>query len=83
MLAYAVFLIASFTVPERVGTTAQSLLWLLPLTVTVAVVYKATKVPTVKAGPFLKEVLALFGSIVVFIVAIAMVLFVLAWLISM
>jgi len=46
------------------------------------VVYKATKLPTIKAGVFLKAAAVLFGSIIVFMVLIALALCILAWLIT-
>jgi len=76
------FVIANFTAPEKIGTDSLYMLWLLPLAAAVVIVYKATKVPTVKAGSFLKEVAVLFGSIVVFIIITALALFALAWLIT-
>ncbi|RKY24986.1 MAG: hypothetical protein DRP62_02415 [Planctomycetota bacterium] len=76
------FIIASFTAPQQIGTSPYSLLWLLPLVAAIAVVYKATKLPTITAGVFLKEVAVLFGSIIVFIAVTALVLCVLAWLIT-
>jgi len=77
-----VFIIASFTVPEKIHVNPQSMLWLLPLVAAIAIVYKATKIPKIKAVSFLKEVVILFGSIVVFMVVAAIVLCVLAWLIT-
>ena len=82
MTAVAAMMIATFTTPENIGTTPQSVLWLLPLAAAIAVVYKATKVPTIKAGDFIKETAILFGSIIVFISVTAFVLFALAWLIT-
>ena len=76
------FFVASLTAPEAVGTTAQSMLWLLPLAAAIAIVYKATKLPEITAGSFLKETVALFGSIILFITVTALVLHVAAWLIS-
>jgi len=76
------FVIATFTTPENVGVNPQSILWLLPLAGAIAVVYKATKVPKIKAVSFLKESLLLFGSIVVFMLVTALVLFALTWLIT-
>jgi len=76
------FVIATFTSPENISTNPQSMLWLLPLVAAIAVVYKATKVPTIKLGPFLKEAVLLFGSIIVFMIVTALVLCVLAWLIT-
>jgi len=74
--------IASFTAPEVVGTNPSSLLWLLPLTASIAVVYKATKLPTITAGNFIKESVILSGSIVVFILITALALCALGWLIT-
>jgi ABC-type Co2+ transport system permease subunit len=76
------FVIATFTSPENISTNPQSMLWLLPLVAAIAVVYKATKVPTIKIGSFLKEAVLLFGSIIVFMIVTALVLCVLAWLIT-
>lgn len=74
--------IASFTIPENIGTEPTALLWVLPLAASIAVTYKATKLPSIKALNFIKESAILFGSIVVFIVTSALVLYVAAWLIS-
>ena len=71
---------ATFTSPENIRTNPQSMLWLLPLTVAIAVVYKATKVPKMRAVNFIKETLLLFGSIIVFMAATAVILHILAWL---
>jgi len=82
MLLKAVSVMATFTTPEEIGTNPQSMLWLLPLALVIAIVYKATKVPTITAGNFIKEVAALLGSIIVFIVITALALYALAWLIT-
>jgi hypothetical protein len=76
------FIIASFTVPEKIGVSPQSILWLLPLVASISIVYKATKMPKIKAAGFLKEVVVLFGSIVIFMAVTAVVLCALAWLIT-
>ena len=73
---------ASFTVPEEIGVTPQSMLLLLPLVASICIVYKATKMPKIKFASFLKEVVILFGSIVAFMAATALVLGALAWLIT-
>ncbi len=75
-------ILASFTAPERVGVNPQSVLWLFPLVASIAVVYKATKVPEVKALDFLKECVFLFGSIVVFMVITAIALLALTWVVT-
>jgi hypothetical protein len=82
MSIIGVFVAASFTAPEKIGANPQSMLWLLPLVAVIAIVYKATKVPKIRAGNFLKEVAILFGSIVVFMVIVAVALCALAWLIT-
>lgn len=81
MLALAADIMAQFSVPEEIGTNPRSLLLVLPLLAAIAVVYKATKVPKVTVGNFLKETILLFGSIFVFIVITALVLAAVAWLI--
>jgi len=82
MFTEVVFFIASLTAPEEIGMSPQSMLWLLPLSAAIAVVYKATKLPKITAVSFLKESAVLFGSIILFVVITALVLHVVAWLIS-
>ncbi len=77
----AALIIATFTTPEKIGANPQSMLWLLPLVAAIAIVYKATKLPEIKAANFLKEAVVLFGSIVVFMSITALVLCAIAWLI--
>jgi hypothetical protein len=72
---------ASFTIPEQIGTTPQSMLWLLPLVAAIAIVYKATKLPEIKAANFIKEAGVLFGSIVIFMFVTAIILYAIAWLV--
>ncbi len=75
-------IIASFTAPENIRIDPQSMLWLLPIAAAIAVIYKATKLPTITTGNFIKETLGLLGSIVVFITLAALSLCVLAWLVT-
>jgi hypothetical protein len=82
MSVIADFIMATFTAPENIRTNPQSMLWLLPLVAAIAVAYKATKLPTITAGVFLKEVAILFGSTIVFVIITALVLYALVWLIS-
>ena len=82
MLSIVSSIIATFTVPERIGINPKSMLWLLPLVAAIAIVYKATKIPHIKALPFIKEATILFGTIVVFMIAAALALFAVAWLIT-
>lgn len=74
--------LASFTTPVRIGTDAASMLWLLPLVATISIVYKATKVGSVRLWAFARETAALFGSILVFIVAAALILYGVAWIVT-
>jgi len=82
MLIIADFVMATFTTPEKIGANPQSMLWLLPLVAAIAIVYKATKLPEIKAVNFLKEVVILFGSIIIFMSITALVLCAFAWLIT-
>ncbi len=82
MSVEAIFVMATFTAPEEIGVNPQSMLWLLPLAAAIAIVYKATKLPTITARNFIKEAAILFGSIIVFIIITAVALYTLAWLIT-
>ncbi len=75
-------LLATFLTPERIETTAFSLLWVLPLVASISIVYKATKVNKLELIPFAKETSILFGSIVVFLAVAAIVLCLIAWFIN-
>ncbi len=82
MSIIAAFVMATFTAPEKIGANPQSMLWLLPLVAAIAIVYKTTKLPEIKAANFLKEVVILFGSIIIFMSITAFVLCTFAWLIT-
>ena len=73
---------AIFLAPEEIGTNPQSMLWLLPLAASMAITYKATKLPTITPANFIKEAVILFASIVVVITIIALALYALTWLIT-
>ncbi len=82
MMAFMTTILGSFTTPMRIGTDPTSMLWLLPLVVSIAVVYKATKVARIRPWPFAKESAVLFGSIVVFIVVAAVILYGITWVVT-
>jgi hypothetical protein len=82
MTALAAILLGSFTTPMRIGTNPASMLWLLPLVVSIAVVYKSTKVHKVRPWPFAKESAILCGSILVFILVAAIILYGLTWIVT-
>ena len=73
---------ATFTTPENISVTPQSMLWLLPLVAAISVVYKTTKLPKIRFAHFLKESIILFGSIVIFMAVTALVLVAFAWLVT-
>jgi hypothetical protein len=75
-------LLASFTTPMQIDTTPASMLWLIPLVVAIAVVYKATKVHKIKLRAFTKETTLLIGSIFVFIIVAAAILYSVAWFVT-
>ncbi len=74
-------ILASFTAPMDILTDPQSMLWLLPLAISISVVYKAAKQPKITAAGFIRESALLCGSIVVVMIIAAVVLHALAWLI--
>lgn len=82
MTPLLISLLASFTTPMRIGTDPASMLWLLPLVATISIVYKATKVGSIRVWAFTKETAALFGSILVFILAAALILYGVAWIVT-
>ena len=82
MVTMTALLLADFATPEKIGVNPQSMLWLLPLVASIAVVYKATKVQKITAVNFLRETVILFGSIVIFMITTAFVLCAAAWLIT-
>ena len=82
MMVFVATVLGSFTTPMRVGTDPASMLWLLPLVVSIAVVYKSTKVYRIQLWPFAKESAVLFGSIIVFIVVAAVILYGVTWIVT-
>lgn len=82
MTVLAISVLGSFTTPMRVATDPASMLWLIPLVATIAIVYKTTKVASMRLWPFTRETAALFGSILVFIAVAAVILYGIAWLVS-
>ena len=70
------YVLAGFMSPVYISTTATALLLALPLIAVISVVYKATKLEEIKFVSFLRESIILFGSILVFMIVTAVVLFV-------
>jgi hypothetical protein len=82
MTALSGIVLASFTTPMRIDTDPASMLWLVPLLVSVVVVYKATKVYRIRPYSFVRESSVLLGSILAFIFVAALILYAVAWLVT-
>ena len=74
--------IATFTTPEVIATKPALMLWLLPLAASLAITYKATKLPSITPANFIKETAVLFAVITALIIMIVLALYALAWLIT-
>ncbi|MFH1616561.1 MAG: hypothetical protein ABIG61_15940 [Planctomycetota bacterium] len=82
MMCFSELILGSFTAPLRIGTNPQSLLWIFPLLLAIAVVYKGLKIAELTWNKFIKETAILFVTLVVSIVLIAIVLHGIAWVIT-
>lgn len=82
-LSSCISFLASFSNPEPIGTTPESLLWLLPLSLAVAIIYKVTKLENIEPVEFTKEVIVLFASIVVFMSLIGVGFIIVGWIINL
>lgn len=69
------YVLAGFTSPVYIGTTAKALLLALPLIAVISIVYKAIKLDEIKFISFLRESILLFGSILAFMIVTAVVIF--------
>ncbi len=74
--------IATFTSPENIGMDAKSLLWIFPLLLSVAVIYKATKMRVIFLRRFFREILILFCTLSVVMILVAAVLHVGVWILT-
>ncbi len=68
-------IMATFTSPQNIPTAPMALFWIFPLIVLVSIVYKTTKFKKIKLISFINEVALLFGSIAVFVIITAVVLY--------
>lgn len=82
MYTEAILLLASFSSPEKIGTNAASMLWLVPLCLAIAIVYKATKVTKISFTSFTKHVLLLFFTILFVLALAGLTLLILTWYIT-
>ncbi|MBN1788750.1 MAG: hypothetical protein JW806_10220 [Sedimentisphaerales bacterium] len=69
------YILAGFTAPIHIGTTAGALLLALPLIAVIAIIYKVTKIDEIKFVHFVRQVVILFTSIVVFMILAAAIIF--------
>jgi len=70
------FIVATFTAPENIVMDAGSTLWIFPLLLSVAVIYKATKMRVIFLRRFFMEILILFCTLSVVMVLIVALLYV-------
>jgi hypothetical protein len=66
--------LAGLTSPIEIGTNPQSLLWMFPLLLAVAVIYKTTRMRVLILRRFVIECLVLFATLSVFMAVSILVL---------
>lgn len=76
------FLLATFTSPENITMNPASMLWMFPLLLSIAIIYKATKVRVIFWAAFLKSVAILFLTLSAFMIAAAILLNLAVWLLA-
>ena len=64
-------ILASFTLPMTISNSGLMFVWLVPLVVIIAMVYKATKMREITAVGLAREVAVLSGTILIFMALIA------------
>ena len=64
-------MLASFSHPIELNTDPQLMLWVIPLIVLMAIVYKTVKIQKPSPANFAKEVVLLFGSIMAVLILIS------------
>jgi hypothetical protein len=82
LCGYATLLAYNFRQPLNVPTKAVSLLWVLPICLSIAVIYKAIKLEPIRPGRFIWDVSLLFVTIVGFMILVAAALLGVAWLVK-
>ena len=69
-----------FTQPLAVPTTKLSLLWALPICLSISMVYKAIKLEEFRIGVYVREVLLALATIIGFLVVVKLALLAVAYL---
>lgn len=82
MMLHFLPVLATFAVPENIGTNPASMLWMFPLLAAIAVVYKANKLRVMFWKFFIREVVVLFGVLSGFMILAIVVLNLVVWLIT-
>lgn len=67
-------MLASFTRPMDIPTNPASMLWMFPVLLAIATVYKATKIRVIFLPNFIRQVVILFATVSVFMVFLGVVL---------
>ena len=65
MFTIYTFLLAGFKAPLEVSSGAESLIWLLPLSLTISIIYKIINLKKITTANFIKQVVVSFISIIV------------------
>ncbi|MBN2211351.1 MAG: hypothetical protein JW709_08145 [Sedimentisphaerales bacterium] len=69
--------------PLEVSTTPAGLLWALPISFCIALVYKAIKLDEFRLRLFVREVILLFATIIGFLILVAVIMAIIAHLITL
>ena len=80
MYIFSAILAQLFRQPMHLPTDVASLLWALPICLSIALVYKALKMKTITPYLFIREVILLFATLIGFLVAGALALVVIAYI---
>jgi hypothetical protein len=75
-------ILASFTTPEPVGTTALSMVLMFPLLLAIAIIYKTTKLRAFFWKTMVRETIILFGVLSGFMILAIVVLNLVVWLMT-
>lgn len=74
--------LAGLSAPVDIPTTPASLLWMFPLLLSIAVVYKTTRIRVLFWKTFVREVLILFLTLSGFMILAGIVLNLVVWLMT-
>ena len=74
MLGIVSSIVAFLDQPLTVPTDPRALLWALPISLSIALIYKAIKTHALRPALYVREVALLFATIVGFLVVVAVVL---------